>query len=294
MSLTTTQLDALRVSLIICCSSIDEVLERWNTLPKSRPDLTYSFSDHIAHEMAEFISQYQLSKLGRDHWGDANQNIRALDTHSFEEEVKFNFLNNIENERVVYRNYIDYQIGEFLPKVKAYKEWSNTYDNTKAIPHIKDYDLEYLESGITEDILGRNYTRKGLTDLFSNYLNRFIYDLDDFIKTLARFDKISNSKITTDKSPSTNINNKFEWKGDKTDLAELIWAIVKSGRVIDITTGKNITQVDLSRHIEVVFGISLDIPGLMKGRMKTYKVTSDGNTFTKTLCDLVNERAADS
>ena len=38
----------------------------------------------------------------------------------------------------------------------------------------------------------------------------------------------------------------------------------------------------------------LDVAGLMKGRMNTYKATDDGNTFTKTLLDLVKERAANS
>lgn len=36
---------------------------------------------------------------------------------------------------------------------------------------------------------------------------------------------------------------------------------------------------------------SLDVVGLMKGRMGTYKATSDGKTFLKALYDIVVEKA---
>ncbi|GAB3314796.1 hypothetical protein GCM10027299_03390 [Larkinella ripae] len=86
----------------------------------------------------------------------------------------------------------------------------------------------------------------------------------------------------------------FKWIGNKTDLAELIWALAKSERISDTESGQAITQEKLSSLIESGLGISIDVTGLMKGRMRTYKVTKDGNTFTKTLFDLVNERAASS
>jgi hypothetical protein len=294
MSLVTIHLDALRTALIICCSDVDTVVERWNGLLPSQSNLTYGFSDHIAHEMADFISQYQLSKFGRDYWGEIDQNVLAFDTFSFAEEVKGNYLDSTESDRVVYSNYIDYQIGEFLPKVSAYNKWLNTYEDFKASTTIKDYELNYLESGVTEDLLGRNYTRKGLTDLFANKLDRFIDDLDHIIKTTASFNKLFNVKAANDKSPVTDAITKIQWKGDKTDLAELVWALVKSGRVNDSTTGQLVTLKELTNQFETLFGLKLDVTGLMKGRMKTYKATSDGNTFTRTLSDLVNERAANS
>lgn len=92
----------------------------------------------------------------------------------------------------------------------------------------------------------------------------------------------------------TDVGIKFQWKGDKTDLAELVWALAKSGRIGNTITGQSATQREITQHFETLFDLTLDVPGLMKGRMKTYKATSDGNTFTKTLSDLVNERAANS
>jgi hypothetical protein len=85
---------------------------------------------------------------------------------------------------------------------------------------------------------------------------------------------------------------KLQWKGDKTDLAELVWALSKTSRIVDQTTGQPIKQNKLADLIGKTFGLSLDVTGLMKGRMNTYKATSDGETFTKNLFDLVNDRTA--
>ena len=95
-------------------------------------------------------------------------------------------------------------------------------------------------------------------------------------------------------SDSIESNTKMQWKGDKTDLAELVWSLAKSGRVSDTNTGQLITLKELNHQFETLFGLTLDVTNLMKGRMRTYKATSDGDTFTKTLFDLVNERAANS
>ena len=86
---------------------------------------------------------------------------------------------------------------------------------------------------------------------------------------------------------------KLRWKGDKTDLAELVWALAKSGRVTDTSTGKPATQKEIGHNIAALLEVeSLDVIGLMKGRMRTYKATNDGNTFLKTLFELVSDRAA--
>lgn len=87
-------------------------------------------------------------------------------------------------------------------------------------------------------------------------------------------------------------NVKLKWKGDKTDLAELVWALSKTGRIVDEETGQSIRQNKLADLVGKTFGVSLDTVGLMKGRMRTYKATEDGETFTRTLFDLVNDRAA--
>ncbi|WP_020600330.1 hypothetical protein [Spirosoma panaciterrae] len=101
--------------------------------------------------------------------------------------------------------------------------------------------------------------------------------------------------ITTssNKSQSQTVPHiKLEWKGDKTDLAELVWVLAKSERITDSTTGQPVSQKELTLQIGRMLGIeSLDVVGLMKGRMGTYKATSDGKTFLKALYDIVVERA---
>lgn len=92
---------------------------------------------------------------------------------------------------------------------------------------------------------------------------------------------------------------KLLWKGDKTDLAELIWALTKSGRIVDSTTGQDVTQKELINQFINLFGISsLDVANLMKGRYgtatkpTTFKV-QDGKTFINTLQTLLNQRILD-
>jgi hypothetical protein len=115
------------------------------------------------------------------------------------------------------------------------------------------------------------------------YLNQIPAQQTNFVEPIRK-------EIT-----SINTDSKLEWKGDKTDLAELVWALSKSNRIIDTTTAQPVTQKELTRRIETLLGVtSLDVAGLMKGRMNTYKATNNGNTFVKTLFNLVSERAANS
>lgn len=92
---------------------------------------------------------------------------------------------------------------------------------------------------------------------------------------------------------------KLQWKGDKTDLAELVWALVKSGRIGDTTTGQPVTQKELTSRVTDLLGLdSLDVANLMKGRYGTKgKPTTfkaqDGKTFVNSLQTLLDQRVLD-
>ncbi len=80
----------------------------------------------------------------------------------------------------------------------------------------------------------------------------------------------------------------IEWVGDKTDLAELVWAVYKSGRIRDKATGKTITQIKLVDAFGKLFDTDLDVVQLMKGRWDSHKAR-DGKTFLPSLCQLVTD-----
>ena len=92
---------------------------------------------------------------------------------------------------------------------------------------------------------------------------------------------------------------KLQWKGDNTDLAELIWALTKSGRVGDTITGQPVTQRELTSRVIDLLGLdSLNIADLMRGRYgtatksTTYKAQG-GKTFVNSLQTLLDQRILD-
>lgn len=101
------------------------------------------------------------------------------------------------------------------------------------------------------------------------------------------------------KAAATETTSKLQWKGDKTDLAELIWALQKSERITDTTTGKPVTQKDLVNQLIALLGIdALDVANLMKYKYGTKsKPTSykakDGKTFPAELQKLLSSRILD-
>lgn len=99
---------------------------------------------------------------------------------------------------------------------------------------------------------------------------------------------------TQDPNPQpTEPGVKLQWKGDKTDLAELVWTLAKSGRVTDTSTGKDVTQEQLTAQLAALFGISdLNVKGLMQGRKRSTKAAEDGITFTSSLAELVDTYTA--
>jgi len=85
---------------------------------------------------------------------------------------------------------------------------------------------------------------------------------------------------------------KLLWRnehGSKSELAEVVWALAKSRRIINSTTGQPVTMDELTSHFEGMFGISLNTMGLMQGRKRSSKAYEDGTTFMAYLSDLVNQ-----
>lgn len=125
---------------------------------------------------------------------------------------------------------------------------------------------------------------------------------------VMKFEKVDKSRKTVvpqqsryQKPPAReeqpkNVNPKLEWRdnrGDKTDFAELVWALAKSHRIIDNTTGKPATIDVLANQLGILFGISISNPmQLMQGRKDSYKATEDGITFIASLSELVEKYIA--
>ncbi|GAB3897570.1 hypothetical protein [Spirosoma agri] len=102
------------------------------------------------------------------------------------------------------------------------------------------------------------------------------------------------SPVTEDHPKITNA--KLVWRdnrGDKTDFAELVWALAKSHRIIDNKTGKPVTIDVLANQLGALLGISISNPmQLMQGRKESYKATEDGITFIASLSELVEKYIA--
>ena len=188
-------------------------------------------------------------------------------------------------------------------------------------------DIQYLEIktskegtvvSITErDLSGPEYSffKENQRELHSlaNYFGRYNRSIINRIRQFTpavysqyrtRFQEYINLK-----EPETLLINqepqppqpgvKLQWKGDKTDLAELVWALAKSGRIADTSTGQSVTQKELVSQIVNLLGLdSLDIGTLMKGRYgtktksTTYKA-QDGKNFVNTLQTLLDSRVLD-
>jgi hypothetical protein len=122
--------------------------------------------------------------------------------------------------------------------------------------------------------------------IYTLFLLRYRYEL------VSEIDNVFKKYPSTEPAnPIPHTSPKLQWKGDKTDLAELVWALAQSGRINDPDTGQPIAQNKLVSQFELLFAdLTLDVPGLMKGRMKSFKAIDDGETFTKILFELVNVR----
>jgi hypothetical protein len=83
----------------------------------------------------------------------------------------------------------------------------------------------------------------------------------------------------------------LEWTGDKNDLCELIWALWRSERIKDTSTGKPIENKKLISQFEHLFNTDLsNFDDLLGKKLKTYKIQEDKKTFTNELKLAIDER----
>lgn len=80
------------------------------------------------------------------------------------------------------------------------------------------------------------------------------------------------------------------WQGDKNDLVELIYALDKSKRIRDPNTGEKVTQKDLIKMFEFMFGVKLNkFSDLLREKLKSYDA-ADGKTFFNELKGIIDAK----
>ncbi|MCX6213247.1 RteC domain-containing protein [Spirosoma sp.] len=167
-------------------------------------------------------------------------------------------------------------------KIDTYRKNIATVDLEKAIDiHLDEVFANMSFSGGYEHKL-----EKLLSTVIDTNYSKITFE--DFIE-----------QITDADSPMKESGIRLEWKGDKTDLAELVYALAKTGRISDTSTGLPVTQKELANQVMAMLGLdSLDVANLMKGRYgtkgkpTTYKA-QEGRTFVNDLQTLLDKRVLD-
>lgn len=114
------------------------------------------------------------------------------------------------------------------------------------------------------------------------------YTIESVLREYAKCDS-SNTKKPNDDTEPTEPGVKLQWKGDKTDLAEVVYALYKAERITDTSTGKDVTKKLLAKRLGDLFCIDLtDMETPMKGRKSSNKAHYDGKTFTRHLAQIVD------
>ena len=233
---------------------------------------------------------------------DLHNNNISRDTEKLNDELRSQFMSQTESRlQDRFANYLIYQIKVKLRPL--YNDISSAREDFQHQPYGEGHTYEsagYSFLWNTErvlyawiDVLMRNikiFSPERYQDN-RNALDIPVYDEDgpdpsDRIYELTTTDELLQLK---------ELSAKLKWKevkGGKTDLAELIWALAKSGRIIDSVTFRPVTIDELTRQFETLFGLSINTTGLMQGRKDSYKAAEDGITFTTTLSELVNDYIA--
>lgn len=220
---------------------------------------------------------------------------------SFESEIRAAYLSYHDLSRMLsFLNIIDGRVSELTDSL--WKFYDNKIHELENIEWLTEDDIATLDEvrGIAKYATVKNYYERPYF-LICEVTRRFI-DGSNMKNQWRRIDldDIPNDEEDADLEPqSTEPGVKLQWKGDKTDLAELVWALSKSGRIADTSTGQPATQKELVNQIVNLLGLdSLDVANLMKGRFGTKgKPTTfkaqDGKTFVNTLQMLLDQRVLD-
>ncbi len=241
-------------------------------------------------EISPFIQIYHYYNELTERW--KGQEILVLDPYSLRNEVENNFLVTDDIRR---SNYITL-LNSKLTQLGA--------ENERIRPQ-----LATLKSDIKDKKADPKKTIHSCRK-YEATLSTFVYYLEDVLESAERVEWIINENIkifsnvssSTDSLPQpipTETSVKLQWKGNKTDLAELIWALAKSERITDITTGKPVAQKELVSQIVALLGLdSLDVANLMKTKYDTKSKSSsykakDGKTFPAELQNLLLGRLSE-
>jgi hypothetical protein len=99
----------------------------------------------------------------------------------------------------------------------------------------------------------------------------------------------STPQPANDVKPQSENAVKLQWNGEITDLAELVWVLVKTGAITNTIRGRPVTIDDLSDSFKTLFNLEkLDVNGLVSKRMSNTNKPSDGKTFMDTLQKLIH------
>lgn len=188
-------------------------------------------------------------------------------------------------------------LGVCIEEIEKYLANQEVYDNFIMVRYANNF-YDGRDAGIKEkDTLD---VQESLLKLHSNYYSsnllyrarRLTYIIKSIIPAtdLAKVlpDKESTNFVSQEQE-TTEINVKLKWKGDKADLAEVVYALYKSEVITDTSTGKDVTKKLLAKQLGDLFCIDLtDMETPMKGRKNSNKAFYDGKTFIRHLAQIVD------
>lgn len=287
------RLDLIRQQLKLCETELAIVCEGWESVGIDDDTGSHFYTDERLAEIVDnSLINYHTSKI--------TEYVENLVEYCSGDQLKNEVLKNLtlftrdRQETFYLAQLMDFltEVHRLIDRMNLYTLGSNVFykrgNATKygQLHNLTLIDIDRLEYAIICIENGLQPFRTA--DDFKIYLNG--RTMTDQIMPNDRPDKNQPSIDLVPKPAEPGV--KLQWKGDKTDLAELVWALAKSGRITDTTTGQPATQKEIARQMVTLLGLdSLDVTGLVKGRMNTYKATSDGKTFVAALYQLVNERA---
>lgn len=188
-------------------------------------------------------------------------------------------------------------LGICIKEIEKYLANQEFYDNFIKVRYANNFYDSRDEETKERDTLD---VQESLLKLHSNYYSsnllhrarrltyiiKSIIPATDLTKVLP--DEES-TKILIQEQETTELSAKLKWKGDKTDLAEVVYALYKSEVITDTSTGKDVTKKLLAKRLGDLFCIDLtDMETPMKGRKNSNKAFYDGKTFTRQLAQIVD------